>query len=59
MKLAYSNKGRVLRSAYYLAVILWNQLDIELQSSESRMEFKKLLRLYDINKLTINRNIIG
>ena len=31
IKLAFSNKGRVLKSPYYLAVHLWNQLEVDVQ----------------------------
>ena len=33
MKLAFSNKRRVLKSPYYLAVNLWDQLEIDVQTS--------------------------
>ena len=59
MKLAYSNKGCVLRSSHHLAVNLWNQLDIEFQSIDSEFESKSLLLLRDMNQLTDNRDIIG
>ena len=36
MKLAYSNKERVLKSRYYLAVNLWNQLDETVQLSQDK-----------------------
>ena len=35
MKSQYSNKGKVLRSPYYLLVNLWNQLDVKLQKKKS------------------------
>ena len=51
MKLAYSNKERVLKSPYYLAVNPWNQLDETIQLSKDKKEFKKILKGWDMDGL--------
>ena len=53
MKLAYSNKERVLKSPYYLAVNLWNQLDETVQLSHDKEEFKKKLKGLDMDGLWV------
>ena len=49
----YSNKERVLKSPYYLAVNLWNQLDEEMQTIQNRFDFKKRLNFVDVDSLKI------
>ena len=51
MKLAYSNKERVLKSPYYLAVNLWNQPDETVQLSKDKEEYKKKLKGLDMDGL--------
>ena len=49
----YSNKERVLKSQYYLAVNLWNQLDEEMQTFQNRFDFKKRLNFVDVDSFRI------
>ena len=49
----YSNKERVLKSPYYLAVNMWNQLDEEVQKILNRFDFKKRLNFVDVDSLKI------
>ena len=53
MKLAFSNKGRVLKSPYYLAVHLWNQLEVDVQTSICKKDFRQKLYFIDFNNLSI------
>ena len=53
MKLAFSNKGRVLRSPYYLIVHLWNQLEADVQTSICKKDFRQKLYFMDFNNLSI------
>ena len=53
MKLAFSNKGRVLKSPYYLAVHLWNQLEVDVQMSICKKDFRQKLYFIDFNNLSI------
>ena len=49
----YSNKERALKSPYYLAVNLWNQLDEEMQTIQNRFDFKKRLNFVDVDSFKI------
>ena len=49
----YSNKERVMKSPYCLAVNLWNQLDEEMQTTQNRFDFKKRLNVVDVDSLKI------
>ena len=53
MKLLYSNEDQVLKSPYYMDINLWNQLDEKTQSIESREEFKRKLKLMNIDTLQL------
>ena len=58
MKLAYSDKDQVLKSPYYMVISLWNQLDEETRSTETREEIKMKLKRIDIDTLQLDgRNI--
>ena len=49
----YSNKERLLKSPYYLAVNLWNQLDEVMQTIQNRFDFKKRLNFVDVDSFKI------
>ena len=49
MKLLHSLKERVLRSPYYLAVDVWNQLDENVQKTDCVWKYKKQLKSMDFN----------
>ena len=49
----YSNKERVLKSPYYLAENLWNQLDEVMQTIQTRFNFKKRLNFVDVDSFKI------
>ena len=53
MKLAFSNKGRVLNGPYYLAVHLWKQLETYVQTSIYKKDFRQKLYFMDFNNLSI------
>ena len=58
MKIAYSDKDQVLKSPYYMVISLWNQLDEETRSIETREEIKMKMKRIDINTLQLDgRNI--
>ena len=43
----------MLKSPYHLALILWNQLDEEMQTIQNRFDFKKRLNFVDVDSLKI------
>ena len=51
MKVAFTDKERVLRSPYYKCNRLWDNLDIETQFSADIFEFKANLRKVDMTEL--------
>ena len=53
MKLAFSNKGRVLKGFYYLAVHLWKQLETYVQPSIYKKDFRQKWYFMDFNNLSI------
>ena len=53
MKLLYSNKDRVLKSPYHMAINLWNQLVEETQYIETGKEFKRKLKLIIVDTLQL------
>ena len=58
MKLPYSNKDRVLKGPYYLAVNLWDRLDEGIQLLTDGYLFQKSLNNPDIGGLIVI-NVIG
>ena len=58
MKLPYSNKDRVLKRPYYLAVNLWVRLDEGIQLLTDGCLFQKSLNNVDIGGVTVI-NVIG
>ena len=55
MKLAFSNKGRVVKSPYYLEVHLWNQLETDVHTGTCicKKDFRQKLYFIDLNNLSI------
>ena len=53
MKLAIINKERVLKSPYYLAVHLRNQLETDVNRGICKKEFRQKLYFMDLNDLSI------
>ena len=51
MKLMYTVKERVLRSPYYIAVNLWNQIDEDIQSIDDIEKFKRHVKALDLDNL--------
>ena len=53
MKVAFTNKERVLSSPYYLANKLWDQLDYTVQNLNSVYDFSIAVRKMDLANLKI------
>ena len=51
MKVAFTNKERVLRSPFYLCNKLWNKLESKVQLSKNVVEFKNFLNKMDLTDL--------
>ena len=51
MKIAFTDKERVLRSPYYLCNRLWDKLNREIQLSKSIWEFKSNSKRIDLSSL--------
>ena len=51
MKIAFTNKERVLRSPYNLGNKLWDKLDCKVQTSTNVVEFNNMLNKLDLNDL--------
>ena len=51
MKLAFTDKERVLRSPYYMCNRLWDKLDSTIQLSKDIFEFKSNLKKIDLSLL--------
>ena len=47
MKIAFTNKERVLRSPYYLCNKLWDKLDSNVQMATNVVKFKNMLNKMD------------
>ena len=51
MKIAFTNKERVLRSLFYLCNKLWDKLDSKVQVAKNVVEFKNILNKMDLTDL--------
>ena len=51
MKIAFTDKERVMRSPYYVCNQLWDKLDVITQSSKNMYEFSNRLRAMDLSAL--------
>ena len=51
MKIAFTDKERVLRSPYYKCNRLWDQLSTDIQTTENIFEFKAKLKKIDMAEL--------
>ena len=51
MKIAFTNKERVLRSPFYLCNKLWDKLDSKVQLAKIVVEFKNILNKMDLTDI--------
>ena len=51
MKVAFTNKERVLKSPYYLCNKLWEKMDSKVQMAQNVVEFKTMLNKMDLTDL--------
>ena len=51
MKIAFTNKERVLRSPYYVCNRLWDKLDSDIQASKTVVDFKNNLKKINLKEM--------
>ena len=51
MKIAFTNKERVLRSSFYLCYKLWDKLESDVQMAKDVVEFNNMVKKMDLTEL--------